>query len=176
MAKAAPGGEAQAEIAQLKRELQEQRDFVRIRAKHGAGLTDKQAKDYLDQERGRAATIEARHERERAEQERAERERRTIATSELGHRILVDLNGTRISDLSPAGTVLCPSCGTNLPAASTMVGQAADLIRSCGTNLRSLIAPTRGGVAREGAPIFHEGESCPHCGLGAETTVQLIII
>lgn len=176
MAKAASGEDQAGKIARLEGDLQEQRDFVRIRAKYGSSISDEQARGYLDQERGRAATIEARHERERAEQERAERERRTIATSELGHRILVDLNGTRIPDLSPAGAVLCPSCGTVLPAASTMVGQAADLIRSCGTNLRSLIAPTRGGVAREGAPVFHEGESCPHCGLGAETTVQLIII
>jgi len=177
MAKTAPktasGGEDQGSLAG---ELAALREKVGLLQKYGP-LTDEQIADYAEQERRKAARpamLEARHERARVEANRVAADRRKVANEEIGRRFLVNLNGTRAAALSSDGTVACPHCGAPLPEASGMVMAAVDLIRDH-KDLRHLISTTIGGVSHTGTPVYHGGETCPHCKQGVETVVQVIV-
>ena len=151
---------------------------IAIMQRYGANLTDEQIADYAEQEKRKAARpamLEARHERARVEADRVAADRRKVANEEIGRRFLVNLNGTRAAALSSDGAVACPHCGAvPLPEASGMVMAAVDLIRDH-KDLRHLISTTIGGVSHTGTPVYHGGETCPHCKQGVETVVQVIV-
>jgi len=151
---------------------------IAIMQRYGANLTDEQIADYAEQEKRKAARpamLEARHERARVEADRVAADRRKVANEEIGRRFLVNLNGTRAAALSSDGAVACPHCGAEpLPEASGMVMAAVDLIRDY-KDLRHLISMMTGGASHTGTPVYHGGETCPHCKQGVETVVQVIV-
>lgn len=152
-------------------------DKVRVLQKYGGCLTDEQIAEHLELEDRRARHAienEKRIEQAAAEQIRIEAEKRKIARDEMGKRIIVSLNKTRIKGLNADGSVPCPACGECLPAATGALLEVADLFRGAG-DLYGLIGRMYVGAKPSGIPCIYTGATCPHCGTGVTVLVQMVI-
>ncbi len=148
-------------------------DRIRIMQKFGTRISDEQIAEQLElEQRAARHAIELEKNIERSAQDRIriDREVRQIARDELGKRIFVSLNKTRIMNLDVDGNVPCPGCGRAFPEGTNALMKIADLLRD-NANPYDLI----GWGGFRGVPYVYTGGSCPHCGAGASVLVQLVI-
>jgi len=152
-------------------------DKVHVMQKYGGCLTDEQIAEYLElEDRAVRRKIEAEAQIERNKQDRIriEAEKRKIARDEMGKRIIVSLNKTRIKVLNADGSVPCPACGEDFAPATAALLEVADLFRGAG-DLYELIGRMYIGAKPSGIPCIYAGASCPHCGTGVTILVQMVI-
>lgn len=162
-----------------KDEVSALKDKLRIMQKYGTHLSDEQIAERIELEE-RAARHKEENllniERRKADRAQIESENRRIASAELGKRIIVSINKTRIETLNPDCGIPCPECGGNVGHATLALMEIADLIRSYGKNhMYDLIDTMCHGAKNEGIPCIHTGGSCAHCGAGVDVLVQLVI-
>jgi len=177
--KAASGGEDQGSLAG---ELAALREKVGLLQRYGPLDDEQLAEKKREEERKvrHAANIVAREERRKAEEEQARKEIRKIASEELGKRIILAVNGQRVTTLLPTGDVPCPGCGAPLPEATGIFLQMGDLLRQYRGRLADLYvraaSPMGFGGSGEGVPAVRCGAVCPACKAGYEVASQLVII
>jgi hypothetical protein len=171
-----------AEIAKLRAELEEMKEFARIRGKFGTTISDDQVRIFLDEER----KIEAAHkkrledaEKSRLLYEARDKEIRAMAPAlvESGT-IRIRVNGRPVKSIGEDLGVPCPVCGAPLRghvagaifALAEMVWQKRPLsellIRSAKNPLGSLV----------GLPAITDHGHCPSCKEPISFISQLVVL
>jgi hypothetical protein len=183
-AKEKPATAAQIEIENLRGELQRTKDAARIRAHHGARLTDEQVDELLTEETTRAKNLIIAKENEK--KNRLEEIRRDKAVRDLAcelvrdGKILVSLDGVRLKEITPDLLILCPRCGKPLHDISGALYQFAKTWFWTPDGYQRVVNAFRIYSAR--SPLTEQGfagylmEPCPHCHERVMGTIQVVVI
>jgi hypothetical protein len=172
-----------AEMEAMRKELQRTKDCARLRAMHGPQLTDDQINEMLADEadmvvrKVKAAEV--------AEATRLEEIRRDVEIRKLAcqlvrdGKMLISLDGTRLTDIDPTLTITCPRCGKALGSLSGAIYEFAKMwfwIPEGNRVDQFKVYSARNPLGDIIGVMAYDGRLCPHCKEQTGAFLQMVMI
>jgi hypothetical protein len=178
-----PAQVAQVEIENLRAELERTKAAARLRARHGPHLTDDQIDELLAEEADmviRKAKAKDVEELNRLEEIRRDKAYRDLACELIRDgKLLVSVDGTRITEITQDLLVTCPHCGKPLGDLSESIFQYAKAWHWLPDSYQRLHAFM---IYSARSPLTESGfagylmEPCPYCHERVMGAVQVVVI
>ncbi len=178
-----PAPAAQTEIENLRAELQRTKDAARLRARHGPELTDEQIDVLLAAEADmviRKAKAAEAHELNLKKEAELDTAYRKLAVSLVKEgKLLLSVNGSRITEISADLLIICPYCGKPLGDLTRVVYDYAKAWYWTPDSYRRVHSFI---IYSAKSPLTEQGfagylmEPCPHCHERVMGIIQVVVI